>query len=73
MAGTWHGLFLSDLIIKRRQNLIILAGFVKSPLQTRQLYFLKGYTEELLAKFLKRPVRVEIQLARMHNLIHKLV
>ena len=71
--GTWHDLFLSELIIKRRQNLIVLAGYVKAPSQIRQLYFLKGYTEELLSNFLKRPVRVEIQVAGMRDLIHKFV
>ena len=73
MMGAWHDLFLSEVIIKRRQNMIIIAGFVKAVPQTRTLYFLKGFTEELLSHFLKRPVIVEIQTAGAKDLIHKYV
>jgi small subunit ribosomal protein S24 len=59
--GTWHGLFASELIIKRRQNAIILAGLVYQNVAPSKMYFLQGYTEELLAHLLRRPVRMEIQ------------
>lgn len=61
MEGTWHGMFLSELIIKRRQNMIILAGLVTRTVLPRKIYFLIGYTEEILSHFLKRPVKIEIQ------------
>ena len=73
MMGAWHDLFLSEVIIKRRQNMVIVAGFVRRVPQTRMLYFLKGFTEELLSHFLKRPVIVEIQTAGPRDLIHKYV
>jgi len=73
MLGAWHDLFLTEVIIKRRQNMVIVAGFVKRVPQTRMLYFLKGFTEELLSHFLKRPVTVEIQTAGLRDLIHKYV
>jgi len=59
--GTWHNLFVSEVIIKRRQNLIIIAGLVQQSANPRKMYFLEGYTTELLSHLLKRPVQMEIQ------------
>ena len=59
--GTWPTLFASEIIIKRRQNMIIICGIVTQDAAPRSMYFLKGYTEELLSLFLKRPVKMEIQ------------
>lgn len=61
IQGTWHRLFLSEIIIKRRQNMIILAGLVNRAIAPRKMYFLIGYTEQFLSNFLKRPVKMEIQ------------
>jgi len=61
MTGTWHGLFVSDVIIKRKQNLIIIAGLINQMQQPTKVYFLKGYTEELLSHLLRRPIRIEVQ------------
>jgi len=61
MAGTWHGLFVSEVIIKRRQNLIIIAGLISQMHPPTKVYFLKGYTEELLAHLFRRPIRIEVQ------------
>ena len=61
MTGTWHGFFVSEIIIKRRHNLIVIAGLINQKKQPTQVYFLKGYTEELLSHMLKRPIRVEVQ------------
>ncbi len=61
MYGTWHGLFVSDVIIKRRHNIVIIAGLVNQSVFPRKYYFLLGYTEEMLSTLLKRPVKVEIQ------------
>ncbi|XP_059169784.1 small ribosomal subunit protein uS3m-like [Physella acuta] len=62
MYGTWHGALVSEVIIKRRHNMIILAfiASVEHVLQ-RQVYFLQGYTEELLSHWLKCPIKVELQ------------
>ena len=59
--GTWHSLFVSELIIKRRHNMIILSGLVTRTIHPRQMYFLIGYTEEILSALLKTPVKIEIQ------------
>lgn len=59
--GTWHRLFVSEIIIKRRANLIIIAGIVRQAVSPHKMYFLKGYSEELLGFLLKQPVRMEIQ------------
>ncbi|XP_015918635.1 small ribosomal subunit protein uS3m [Parasteatoda tepidariorum] len=61
MHGTWHRIFLSDVIIKRRHNLIIIAGIIAQNLQVRKLYFLIGYTEEMLSYIFKCPVKMELQ------------
>ena len=64
MFGTWHRLFLSEVIIKRRANLITVGGIVLQSLPAQKLYFLIGYTEELLGYILKCPVKIQIQTAR---------
>lgn len=61
VSGTWHNLFLSEIIIKRRQNMIMIAGIVSRGILPRKIYFLQGYTEELLSCLLKRPVKIELQ------------
>ena len=61
ITGTWHRLFISDIIIKRRGNMIIVSGLVVQSLLPRKMYFLIGYTEEILSYLLKCPVKMEIQ------------
>ncbi|KAK3586111.1 hypothetical protein CHS0354_033234 [Potamilus streckersoni] len=60
MYGTWHNLFASEVIIKRQYNQIIIAGLIEQS-NHNNIYFLIGYTEELLSFLLKCPVKVEIQ------------
>ena len=60
IAGTWANLFLSEVIIKRRHNVIVISGLVGQLTLPRKLYFLQGYTEELLSNLFKRPVKMEI-------------
>ncbi|XP_041363234.1 28S ribosomal protein S24, mitochondrial-like [Gigantopelta aegis] len=61
IMGTFHRLFCSEVIIKRRHNMIIIAGLVLQNTMPRKLYFLWGYSEELLSHYLKCPVKLEIQ------------
>lgn len=61
VTGTWHGLFLSEIIIKRRANMIIIGGLITRSLLPRKVYFLLGYTEEILSYILKCPVKMELQ------------
>lgn len=61
MAGTWHGLFLSEVIIKRRANMIILGGLITRAINPRKVYFLIGYSEEILSYLFKCPVKIELQ------------
>jgi len=61
MTGTWHSLFVSDVIIKRQHNLIRIAGIVKQAISARKMYFLIGYTEEMLSLWLQCPVKLELQ------------
>lgn len=61
MQGTWHALFVSEIIIKRQHNLIRIAGLVHRGVLPRKMYFLIGYTEELLSFWLQCPVKLELQ------------
>ncbi|RWS15750.1 28S ribosomal protein S24-like protein [Dinothrombium tinctorium] len=61
ISGTWHRLFASEVIIKRRANTIIIGGIVVRSILPRKMYFLIGFTEELLSYVLKCNVKMEIQ------------
>uniref|UniRef100_A0A1B6CNS6 28S ribosomal protein S24, mitochondrial n=1 Tax=Clastoptera arizonana TaxID=38151 RepID=A0A1B6CNS6_9HEMI len=61
VTGTWHNLFVSEIIIKRQHNLIRIAGIINRILLPRKIYFLIGYTEELLSYWLQCPVKLELQ------------
>lgn len=61
MTGTWHDLFCSEVIIKRQYNLIRIAGIIRQGIPARKMYFLIGYSEELLSNWLQCPVKLELQ------------
>lgn len=61
MIGTWHSLFVSEVIIKRQHNIIRIAGILRQSVSARKMYFLIGYTEELLSFWLQCPVKLELQ------------
>ncbi|KAF4530659.1 hypothetical protein B566_EDAN004898 [Ephemera danica] len=61
MTGTWHSLFVSEVIIKRQHNLIRIAGIIRQAISARKMYFLIGYSEELLSFWLQCPVKLELQ------------
>ncbi|KAH6947635.1 hypothetical protein HPB50_020413 [Hyalomma asiaticum] len=61
MTGTWHRMFVSEILIKRRANMIFIGGIVQRVVIPRKMYFLIGYTEEILSYILKCPVKLELQ------------
>jgi small subunit ribosomal protein S24 len=61
VSGTWHNLFVSEILVKRQGNLIRIAGIVQRSIHPRKMYFLVGYTEELLSFWLQCPVKLELQ------------
>ncbi|XKL67203.1 hypothetical protein PGB90_010623 [Kerria lacca] len=61
ITGTWHNLFVSEIIIKRQYNIIRVAGIIYRGIQQRKMYFLIGYSEELLSYWLQCPVKLELQ------------
>lgn len=73
MVGTWHSLFLSEVIIKRQHNLIRIAGIISRSITARKMYFLIGYTEELLSYWLQCPVKLELQTAEKTDVIFKYI
>lgn len=61
ITGTFHSLVCSEVIIKRQHNHIRIACIMKQALPARKMYFLIGYTEELLAYWLQCPITLELQ------------
>ncbi|XP_058116060.1 small ribosomal subunit protein uS3m [Anopheles ziemanni] len=61
MSGTWHGMVLSEVIIKRQHNHVRIAAIISRSIPARKMYFLIGYCEELLAYWLQCPVTLELQ------------
>ncbi|XP_039275780.1 28S ribosomal protein S24, mitochondrial-like isoform X3 [Nilaparvata lugens] len=61
MTGTWHNLFVSEIIIKRQHNMIRIAGILRRAISAQKMYFLIGYTEELLSYWLQCPIKLELQ------------
>lgn len=61
LIGTWHSLVCSEVIIKRQHNMIRIAAIVRQAISARKMYFLIGYTEELLSYWLQCPVTLELQ------------
>ncbi|XP_063974497.1 small ribosomal subunit protein uS3m [Diachasmimorpha longicaudata] len=61
MTGTWHNIFVSEIIIKRQHNIIRIAGIIKQNMAPTKFYFLIGYTQELLSYWLQCPVKLELQ------------
>ncbi|CAF3376982.1 unnamed protein product [Rotaria socialis] len=70
--GTWHSLFATELIIKRRHNMIILSGLVTRTIHPRRMYFLIDMAMQMcnkratqvatnLVRQLARPVRMKIE------------
>lgn len=61
ITGTWHSLVCSEVIIKRQHNMIRIAAIMRQAISARKMYFLIGYTEELLSYWLQCPVTLELQ------------
>lgn len=66
IKGAFPEMLMSDVVIKRRHNLIITAFIVYCnpmlPARERQrIHFLTGFGQEILTRWLKRPVTLEIQ------------
>lgn len=63
LYGTFSGLFASEIIIKRRFNTIDISFLANLPraFYPEKVYFLVGYTEELLSNLLKCVVKVNVQ------------
>lgn len=61
ITGTWHGLVCSEVIIKRQHNAIRIAAIIRQAIPPRKMYFLIGYTEELLSYWMQCPVTMELQ------------
>lgn len=61
VQGTWSEMFLSEIIVKRQHNTVRVSGLILKKIQTRKIYFLLGYTEEMLSLWLKCPVKLELQ------------
>jgi small subunit ribosomal protein S24 len=54
-------MIMSEIIVKRQHNMVRVAALVHQKIMTRKIYFLIGYTEEMLSLWLKCPVKLEFQ------------
>lgn len=54
-------LVCSEVIIKRQHNTIRIAALIRQAITPRKMYFLIGYTEELLSYWMQCPVTLELQ------------
>uniref|UniRef100_A0A915MEY7 Uncharacterized protein n=1 Tax=Meloidogyne javanica TaxID=6303 RepID=A0A915MEY7_MELJA len=54
----------TELITKRRGNVVYVAGFLIPKGNMEQIYWLYGFTEEILSNLLKQPVKLELQFIR---------
>ncbi|CAJ0928962.1 unnamed protein product, partial [Mesorhabditis belari] len=52
-----------EIVIKRRGNVIIIAGFLQysQRFDIRRIYWMYGFVEEFLSNLLKQPVKLEMQ------------
>lgn len=74
MLGTWYKIWLSEVVIKRRNNDVLICGIISPLPSMNSIYFLMGYTEELLSRFLKLNVKVQVQCVPSRKpLVHKVV
>lgn len=61
ITGTFPGLLVSEVIIKRQFNHIRIVFLMKRLINPQKTYFLIGYSEEMLANWLQCPITLEIQ------------
>lgn len=74
LHGTWPKLLGSDVIIKRRGNQIICSFMAIRAINPLKMYFLIGYTEEILSYILKCVVKLEIQtISEQSDMIYKFI
>lgn len=74
MLGTWYKVWLSEVVIKRRHNDVVICGVVCPLPSLPAIHFLMGYTEELLSHLLKYNVKVEVQcVPSRRSVVHKYV
>lgn len=74
ILGTWYKVWLSEVVIKRRHNDVVICGIVCPLPKISTVYFLMGYTEQLLSHMLKYNVTMEVQcVPSRKNVIHKCV
>lgn len=59
--GFFPTYLISDVVIKRRANTIYLSLLINNQLRPEKVYFLVGFTEQILSYVLKCPVKLEVQ------------
>lgn len=60
MNGVFTNMIASELIIKRQYNMIRITGFLDVKIPVGKLYFLYGFTEELLSRYFHCNVKLEL-------------
>lgn len=74
ITGTFPRMTVSDIVVKRRHNIIYIGFVLDHRTPPRKIYFLTGYTEELLSYVLKCPVKLELQsVPKRESITHRIV
>ena len=71
--GTFYRLTVSEIVLKRRLNILDIIMFVNRNTNTVKYQYLVSYTEEILSKLLRYNVKVHLLLASQEDMIYKYV
>lgn len=73
LVGTFYRLLESEIVIKRRLNILDISVFVTSQTLIVKCNFLKAYSEEFLSKLLRYNVKLHLLVATTDDMIYKYV
>lgn len=73
MVGTFYRLLKSEIVIKRRLNILDISMFVSPMIRPEKCHFLKSYSEEFLGRLLQYNVKLNLLVASDDDMIYKYV
>lgn len=73
LTGTFYRLTTSEVVIKRRLNILEISMFVNPKGSVTKYQFLSTYTEEFLSKFLRYNVKVHLLVTTEDDMIYKYI
>lgn len=73
LVGTFYRLLKSEIVIKRRLNILDISVFVSPMLRPEKCHYLTSYSEEFLGRLLRYNVKLNLLVASDDDMIHKYV